>query len=121
MQKENKLREILEYYKEHHYVNEDIDDIFNELIRHNVEVQGDSFYCDYMDDELKIRIMAAGTKESADIWMLKKFITLVKTGEPFITVINGNHTKLLELFNKYPLTVFNEIDGVLYIGFNIRR
>ena len=117
---EDKLREILQYYEDNYDMSTiNIDDVFNELISNSVEVQGDSLYCEVYDKEAEMLVLIAGTKDRANMWLLKKVLKLIKSGTPFMTIFNGNSDYLLKQFNRYDLTVFNRVNNISYIGFNI--
>jgi len=113
-----KLVDILEYYKNTYSVGEDINLVLDELIENNVEVNGDSFYCPIWSDEFKAWVLLAGTKDKADMWVLKKIIKLIKSGEPIYTMFNGNSDYLLERFKRYNVHLISRNNDVSYISFN---
>lgn len=116
---EDKLREILQYYEEVYGIpDSSIEDVYNELIDNNVEVQGNSFYCEVIEKTTGYLVLLAGTKDKADMWVLKKIIKLIKTGKPFITFLNGNSEYILQLSSKYNLTIFKRENDMSYIAFN---
>ena len=113
----NKLDEILQYYKDTYRVDSDIDEVRDELIQHNVEVHGDSFYCEVRNDNVPT-VLLAGTKEKADTWVLKKIISLIKSGEMFFTLFNGNSDHLINRFSRYNMEVIKREEDVSIIKFN---
>ena len=112
----NKLYEILQYYKDTYNVSSNIDDVYNELISNGVEVFGDSFYCEIETEQGLV--LLAGTKESADMWVIKKIINLIKSGRTFFTMFNGNSNHLINMFGRYDISVVKKEDDMSYIVFN---
>lgn len=117
MDKYSKLMEILNYYKRTYQVDEDINDVFNELVDNNVIVYGDSFYCPIERDG--VIVLLAGTKDSADIWVLKKIIKLIKTGKPILTLFNGNSEHLISQFKRYNINVIKRDNDTSIVSFNM--
>ena len=116
---DDKLIEILEYYKVTYVIEESIEDIYDSLVQNNVEVNGNSFYCPIYNTELDAWLLLAGTKEVADTWVLKKIIRLIKTGDTIYTMFNGNSEHLIKMFSRYDLEVIEKKDnGIVYISFN---
>jgi len=114
-----KLLEILTYYRETYEVPSPVHEVYEELIANDVQVEGDSFYCPIWNEQLNAWILLAGTKERADMWVLKKIIHLIKTGETIHTMFNGNADYLLEKFSRYNLTVTDRLDnGIMFLKFN---
>jgi hypothetical protein len=118
MNQEHKLDEILKYYKDTYSVVEPIEDIKRDLLKNNVEVRGDSFYCPVWSDVLECWLLLAGTKDAADLWVLKKIIRLIKTGVPIITMFNGNSKYLISQFERYDLEVLCFEGDMAMIKFN---
>lgn len=114
---ETKLDEILNYYKKTFSVTSDLNDVKKELLDNNVEVRGDSFYCEITTQDNQL-VLLAGTKDSADMWVLKKIISLIRSGKTFITMFNGNSDHLLYRFSRYDMTVISRVGDVSYIIFN---
>ena len=112
-----KLNEILEYYRDV-YGATNIDEVFDDLVNNNVEVQGDSFYCPVWNDTVSGWILLAGTKDKADLWVLKKIIRLIKSGDKIITMFNGNSDYLLKQFARYNVKVINRDNDISIISFN---
>ena len=113
---EDKLIEILNYYKDTWKVDCDISDVLCELLENNVEVSGNSFYC-----EIKIDsgiVLLAGTKEKADLWVLKKILKLISTNQTIYTVINGNSEYLLDRLSRYNYTVTVRDGDTSFLIFN---
>ncbi len=117
------LEEILNYYKDTYSVNEDLTEIYEELIANDVEVRGDSFYCPIRYEQYGITVLLAGTKDKADMWVLKKIIKLIKTGTPMISILNGNTYHLLKVLQKYNVKVLEGItdDNTCMISFNLPK
>lgn len=113
-----KLMEILRYYEDTHTITEPIHEIYSDLIENNVEVFGDSFYCPIWHDETDMWLLLAGTKERADLWVLKKIIKLIKSGDTIITIFNGNSNYLIQQFSRYNIKVVNQDRGISTIMFN---
>lgn len=115
-----KLKEILNYYQKTWQVNEDINDVYNELIENNVEVKGNSFYCPMWKDDIGAYVLLAGTKEKADTWVLKKIINLIKGGKPILSILNGNSINIMKVLRKYNVKEINRDNEIVLIGFNLR-
>lgn len=113
----NKLREILQYYVDTYQVDSDINDVYEELACNNVEVRGDSFYCEVRNEGSPL-VLLAGTKDKADIWVLKKIISLIKSKETFLTLFNGNSKHLIERFSRFNLEVLKRDNDMSIIKFN---
>ena len=113
----NKLDEILQYYIDTYEVPSDIDDVKNELLQNNVEVNGNSFYCEVRNDGHPM-VLLAGTKERADTWVLKKIIKLINSKEEFLTLFNGNSDHLIQMFSRFNLTVIDRDKDMSIIKFN---
>jgi len=113
-----KLKEILEYYKEVHTVIEDTDIVLDELLNNDVEVHGDSFYCPIWSEQVNGWLLLAGTKDKANMWVLKKIIKLIKTGQPIYSMLNGNSEHLLKTLQRYDVRVTSQQDDLAYISFN---
>ena len=115
-----KLDDILNYYKETYQVDESLDEIREELLRNNVEVNGDSFYCPIWNDELSAWILLAGTKDKADMWVLKKIFRLIKTGVPVYSLLNGNSDYLLPKLERYDVELISRKEEIVFISFNTK-
>lgn len=113
-----KLEEILHYYKETYQVDDEIEDVLKELLENNVEVDGDSFYCPIWSDEHSAWVLLAGTKDKADLWVLKKILRLIKSGQVIYTMFNGNTEYLLDAFSRYNIRVERQSGDIAYISFN---
>lgn len=113
-----KLIDILEYYQKTHTVTDDINIVLEELLENNVEVNGDSFYCPIWSDEVNAWVLLAGTKEKADMWVLKKIIKLIKSGDTVYTMFNGNSDFLLDRFKRYNVHLISRNNDVSYVSFN---
>lgn len=115
-----KLDEILDFYLQTYAVDDDIEEVKKELIENNVEVCGDSFYCEIVDKDTGITCLLAGTKDRADSWVLKKIIKLLRSDKPIVTMLNGNSDTILPMLSKYNAKVINKLDnGIVYISFNM--
>lgn len=111
-----KLLEILNYYKETWNVSDDINDIYNELISNNVEVFKNSFYCEIETEQGLV--LLAGTKDKADLWVLKKIIKLINTNKRFFTILNGNSLYLLEKLTRYNYIITKKDGDTSFLIFN---
>lgn len=111
-----KLKEILQHYVDTYEVESNTEEVYEELINNNVEVRGDSFYCEIKHDDLIV--LLAGTKDSADIWVLKKIIKRIKSGKTIITLLNGNSEHILPMLKKYNVEVTNTVGSIVYLRFN---
>lgn len=116
-----KLTTILEYYKETYNVTDDIDEVLTELLNNNVEVNGDSFYCPIYREEVSGWVLLAGTKDKADMWVLKKILRLIKSGQPVYSVLNGNSDYLLQQLKRYNVALISRQDDISYISFNVKE
>jgi len=117
----DKLDEILAYYEETFGINEPIDAIKKELITNNVIVRGDSFYCPIWNDQVNGWLLLAGTKSTADLWVLKEIVKLIKTGAPIFSYFNGNVDFLLKLSDRYGVKVVERNEDTAFISFNIKE
>lgn len=115
-----KLTDILEYYENTYSVAEDINLVLDELLANNVEVNGDSFYCPIWSDDIKGWVLLAGTKDKADMWVLKKIIKLIKSGDAIYTMFNGNSDHLLDRFKRYNVHLISRDGDMSYISFNVK-
>ncbi len=113
-----KLDEILKYYVDTYEVKSDIADVKAELLANNVEVSGNSFYCPIWNEEHEAWILLAGTTERADIWVLKKIIKLIKSGDTIYTIFNGNSDHLIKMFSRYDLLITLKEKDLTYLTFN---
>lgn len=113
-----KLKEILQYYVDTFEVNSDIEEVYEELISNNVEVRGDSFYCEIPNEETNSIILLAGTKDIADTWVLKKIIKLIKGTTTVYSMLNGNSDKILPMLKKYNAEVVGSNGDIVYLKFN---
>jgi len=115
----NKLAEILQYYSDTYSMDgATVEDVYNELTDNNVEVRGDSFFCKIYNEELSAIILLAGTKEKADLWMLKKIIKVLRSGDKVITMLNGNSDYILPQLEKFNSKIIKRDGDVTYIQFN---
>lgn len=114
----DKILEILEYYRNTYGLSEPISGIMTELLDNNVEVNGNSFYCPIEKDGMIV--LLAGTKEKADMWVLKKIISLIHSGKPILTAFNGNSDYLIGKFKRYDMNIINRIDDISIISFNMK-
>lgn len=110
------LIDILLYYVNTYEPVEPIEHVYNELISNNVEVEGSSFFCPVIKGG-KI-VLLAGTKQSADTWVLKKIIKLIKSGKEIITFFNGNSDHLLQKFSRYNIKIIERKNDMSIISFN---
>jgi len=115
---EDKLDEILQFYKDTYQVDKDIDEVRRELLSNDVEVNGDSFYCPIWMEEYDSYALLAGTKDKADMWVLKKIIKLIKTGATIHTMFNGNSKYLIGVFSRYDMQINKTNKDIVYITFN---
>ncbi len=116
---EDKLREILQYYLDTYSMGGDtVDDVYNELMDNNVEVRGDSFFCPIYNEELSSVFLLAGTKGRADLWVLKKIIKVLRSGERVFSVLNGNSDYILPQLEKFNSKIIKRDGDVIYIQFN---
>jgi hypothetical protein len=114
-----KLKTIINYYKETYTVTESVDDVIDELINNNVEVNGDSFYCPIWSEQINGWVLLAGTKDKADMWVMKKILKLIKSGQPIFSMLNGNTTHLLKALKRYNVQIISQKDDMAYISFNL--
>ena len=117
----DKLNEILEYYEENHSVDDVLDEVKQELIENNVVVKGDSFFCPIWKDEINGWLLLAGTKDSADLWVMKEIIKLIKSGDTIYSLLNGNIDYLVKKLRRYNVEVLNIQGGIAYIAFNLKE
>ncbi len=114
------LMKILEYYKDTYQVEQPIEVIYEELITNNVVVKGNSFYCPIWNDELDGWLLLAGTTTSADMWVMKKIIRLIKSGDKVYSMLNGNAEYLLGVLDRYGVEVISRDGDMCYISFNVK-
>ena len=116
---ETKLKEILQYYVDNFNVSQEVmDEVFSELTANNVEVSGNSFFCPIYDEASGAYVLLAGTKDRADMWVLRKIIKMVRSGKRVYSMLNGNCDYILPQLEKLNCKV-NKRDGdVAYIQFN---
>ncbi len=115
----DKLKEILQYYHDTYSMEgSTVEEVYSELMENNVEVNGDSFFCPIYNEQLQATILLAGTKEKANIWLLKKIIRVLRSGDRVFTVLNGNSDNILPQLEKYGSKVFKRDGDVSYIQFN---
>ena len=114
-----KLIEILEYYRDVYTVEETIEEMYLELMENNVEIKGDSFYCPIWNEELGAWMLLAGTKDRADMWVLKKIIALIKSGDKVYSMLNGNSEHLLDILSRYDVKIVDCKNDLTYISFNV--
>ena len=114
-----KLREILQYYVDT-YPTEGatLDDVYAELIDNNVEVKGNSFFCPIYSEEMSATMLLAGTKDKASLWLLKKIIKVLRSGNKVITILNGNSDNILPQLEKFNSKILKRDGDVTYIQFN---
>jgi len=115
----DKLKEIFKHYEDTYTVSEDIQTVMDELINNNVEVKGNSFYCEVEDNDTIA--LLAGTTDKADLWVLKKIIKLIKSGKEVHSMLNGNSEYLLKQLSRYNMRINNRIGDVSYMTFNPRE
>ncbi len=116
---EDKLKEILQYYADTYSVDGvSVDDVYNELIANNVEVRGDSFFCPIYNEEHSTTLLLAGTKDKANLWLLKKIIKVLRSGDKVITMLNGNSDYILPQLEKFNSKIIKRDGDVTYIQFN---
>ena len=113
-----KLTEILEYYKDNYAMFESVDVIVADLLEHDVEVRGDSFYCPVWREDLNCWILLAGAKDHADLWVLKKIIKLIKSGDTIYSILNGNSDYLLDKLTRYNVEIVSRDGDTSQIIFN---
>lgn len=116
-----KLTSILEYYKDTYQVDEDLDIVLKELLENNVEIHGDSFYCPIWSKEVNGWVLLAGTKDKADMWVLKKIFKLIKSGDIVYSMLNGNSTHLLKALKRYNVKLMSQKGDIVYISFNTQE
>ncbi len=116
-----KLTDIIDYYKLTYQVDENTDGVLRELLDNNVEVNGDSFYCPIWSDEVNGWVLLAGTKDKADMWVMKKILKLIKSGQPVHSMLNGNSDYLLEKIKRYNVTLIGQTGNISYISFNTQK
>lgn len=117
----DKLDEILEHYSKFYTVESSIEEVKAELLSNNVKVEKDSFFCPVWNEEAKAWILLAGTKHHADIWVLKKIIKLIKSGDTIYSMLNGNSDYLIKILSRYDIKVFKRDGETSFIGFNIKE
>lgn len=115
-----KLIEILEYYRDTYEITDSVEDIHDDLISHGVEVRGNSFYCPIWNEDYQAWILLAGTKDKADFWVLKKIISLIKSGEPVFSILNGNVSFLFEKLLRYNIVLESRKGDMAHISFNMK-
>lgn len=115
----DKLDEILQYYRNTYDMKEDIDVVKADLLKNNAIVKGDSFYCPIWKENRWI--LLAGTKEKADLWVLKEIFKLIKSGDQVISVLNGNSEYLLRGLERFNPKILNRDGELVYIGFNLKE
>jgi len=113
-----KLTEIIDYYKDTYQVDGDTSEVLKELLDNNVEVRGDSFYCPIWSAQVEGWVLLAGTKDKADLWVLKKILKLIKSGQPVHSMLNGNSEYLLEKLKRYGVKLVEQTGDISYISFN---
>jgi len=116
----NKLKEILDYYGDTYVVTSSMDDMLEELLANNVEIKGDSFYCPIWNKDINGWILLAGTKNKADMWVMKKIIKLIKSGVPIYSMLNGNSDYLLDRLSRYNMNIIKRDGDTSFISFNIK-
>ena len=115
----DKLREILQYYLDTYSMDgATVDDVYNELIDNNVEVRGDSFFCPIYSEDLSAILLLAGTKDKANLWLLKRIIKVLRSGDKVITMLNGNSDRILPQLEKFNSKIIKRNGDVTYIQFN---
>lgn len=115
----DKLDEILKYYADTFSVEDDLDTIKKELIDNNVEVNGNSFYCEIYNNENDLICLLAGTKDKADIWVLKKIVKLLRSGKRVVSMLNGNSDNILPMLEKYNVNILDKKNDIVYLSFNM--
>ncbi len=116
---EDKLKEILQYYSDtYSMVGDTVDEVYSELMDNNVEFRGDSFFCPIYNEEHSATFLLAGTKDKADLWMLKKIIKVLRSGDKVITMLNGNSDNILPQLEKFNSKIIKRDGDVTYIQFN---
>lgn len=116
---ETKLKEILKYYADNFTVDDNaLDEVYAELMANNVEVNGNSFFCTIYNEELASTVLLAGTMDRADLWVLKKIIKLLRSGERVYSMLNGNSDYILPQLEKFNSKVLKRDGDVTYIQFN---
>ena len=116
----DKLTSILEYYKETYQVENELSEVLDELMTNNVEVDGDSFFCPIWNEDINGWVLLAGTKDKADMWVLKKILKLIKSGDIVYTVLNGNSDNIIKMASKYNINVISKTGDMVYISFNTK-
>ncbi len=116
---EDKLREIMQYYADTYSLDGvTMEDVYKELTDNNVEVRGDSFFCLIRREDLSVSLLLAGTKDKADLWVLKKIIKVLRSGDTVITMLNGNSDYILPQLEKFNSKIIKRNGDVTYIQFN---
>lgn len=116
---EEKLREILQYYSDTYTIgDETVDEIYDDLVANGVEVRGNSFFCPVYSEPLQATLLLAGTKDKADMWMLKKIVKVLRSGNKVITMLNGNSDYILPQLDKFGGKILSRDGDVTYIQFN---
>lgn len=114
-----KLKEILQYYNDNYSMDgATMDEVYNELIANDVEVRGNSFFCIVHNEELAAKCLLAGTMDKADLWVLKKIIKVLRTGERVYSMLNGNSDYILPQLEKFNSRIIKRDKDVTYIQFN---
>ncbi len=115
----DKLKEILQYYADTYSMDgATVEEVYDELMDNNVEIRGDSFFCPIYNEEHSAIFLLAGTKDKADIWMLKKIIKVLRSGDKVITMLNGNSNNILPQLEKFNSKIIKRDGDVTYIQFN---
>ncbi len=115
----DKLKEILQYYSDTYSMDgATVDDVYNELMANNVEVKGDSFFCPIYNNEHSAIFLLAGTKDKANLWLLKKIIKVLRSGDKVVTMLNGNSDNILPQLEKFNSKIIKRDGDVTYIQFN---
>lgn len=115
----DKLKEILQHYADTYSMDgATVDEVYSELIDNNVEVRGDSFFCQIYNEEHSAIFLLAGTKDKADLWVLKRIIKVLRSGDKVVTVLNGNSDHILPQLEKFNSKIIKRDGDVTYIQFN---
>jgi hypothetical protein len=117
----NKIKDILNYYENTYNMCNSKEEILKELLDNNVEVHGNSYYCEVYDSKINATVILAGTKDKADMWVMKKIIRTIKNNDYVLSALNGNIEYLVSKLSRYNCNVISEVNGVAIISFKKDR
>jgi len=117
----DKLKEILQFYKDTYTMDEDVNFVADDLMQHDIEIKGNSFYCPIWNEECNCWVLLAGSKGQADLWVLKKIIKLIKSGDRIYSILNGNSDYLLNKLLRYNVKIVSRDGDTSQITFNMEE